>query len=54
VVSSMTAPSTAGADVDIVVTDTTKNQGSRNPANTVCFHVPCGHAVRLRNGGRRE
>ena len=28
VVSSMTAPSTAGADVDIVVTDTTKNQGT--------------------------
>ena len=28
VVSSVTAPSTAGANVDIVVTDTTKNQGT--------------------------
>ena len=28
VVSTMTAPSTAGADVDILVTDTTKNQGT--------------------------
>ena len=28
VVSSMSAPATAGADVDIVVTDTTKNQGT--------------------------
>ena len=36
VVSSMTAPSTAGADVDIVVTDTTKNQGTGSslPSNT--------------------
>ena len=36
VVSSMTAPSTAGADVDIVVTDTTRNQGTGSslPSNT--------------------
>jgi thermitase len=36
VVSSMTAPATAGADVDIVVTDTTKNQGTGSslPSNT--------------------
>jgi len=36
VVSSMTAPSTAGADVDIVVTETTKNQGTGSslPSNT--------------------
>ena len=36
VVSSMTAPSTAGADVDILVTDTTKNQGTGSslPSNT--------------------
>ncbi len=36
IVSSMTAPSTAGADVDILVTDTTKNQGTGSslPSNT--------------------
>ena len=36
VVSSVTAPSTAGANVDILVTDTTKNQGTGSalPSNT--------------------
>jgi subtilisin family serine protease/subtilase family serine protease len=36
VVSSMSAPSTAAADADIVVTDTTRNQGTGNspPSNT--------------------
>ena len=39
-VSAMTVPATTGADVDIVVTDTTKNQGTgSSPASTTGFYL---------------
>ena len=46
IVSAMTAPATAGADTDVVVTDTTKNQGTgTSPASSTGFYLSANNTL---------